>query len=315
MKINAQSRLLCACVAMAVCSWGTTVHGHTKSELSKLVKSYRSKVTDIDVSWTYLHETLAEDPEGRPRRSIPKMTQRIRQRGAMFLKDSLSWRAGSKDPIHFLTAYDGEKLITCDVDRKSVTITPGDARTPSGNWIYQTLKWPQKPPRSPFDDLAKLIESERTTVLPDRETIYGVETVVLDWAGWEKIWLDIVHGGIIRKTETRQSVGGPLLRRTEIPKLHDINGVFLPAQIVKTGFASAKNPKKLWNTPVRRSTITIPKETLKINTGLTKDAFAFEFPPGSHVHDDVTGTNYIVGPVTDRRTNDEDKPSTGDAPS
>lgn len=235
---------------MAVCLGVTDAHGQTKSELSQLVKSYRSQVSDIDVSWTYISETLADDPAGRPRKPIPRIVDRVKQRGTMYFKNSLSWRTGREEPTHLVSAYDGEKVIVCDVDRKSVNISPGNRRTSSGNWIYLVLKWPQRPTPSPFSNLARLIESERMTILPDKETVYGVETVVLDCTGWEKVWLDIPHGGIVRKSETRQSVDGPLLRRTEVPELHDVNGVFLPARIVRTAFANEKNPEELWNTPV-----------------------------------------------------------------
>lgn len=166
--------------------------------------------------------------------------------------------------------------------------------------MYQALKWPQQPERSPYSDLVRLLESEDTTVLPEKETVYGVPTVVLDCGGWEKIWLDVPHGGIIRKSEGRQSVDGPLSRRFEVPQVHDVNGVFLPARIVRTAFASMKNPKELWNIPVSRYTITIPRETLKINSGFTKKDFQPELPPGTRVTEGGARTGSTVNPPPGR---------------
>jgi hypothetical protein len=166
--------------------------------------------------------------------------------------------------------------------------------------MYQLLKWPQQPERSPYSDLVRLLDSDRTTILPEKEMLYGVQTVVLDYDGWEKIWLDVQHGGIIRKSEVRPSVGGPLAGRFEVPEVHDVNGVFLPARIIRTAFASAKNPKELWNTPVWRFTITIPKETLKINSGFTKKDFQFALPPGTRVFDGAAKTEYTVSSPSGR---------------
>ena len=57
------------------------------------------------------------------------------------------------------------------------------------------------------------------------------------------------------------------------------------------------------------SPLPFPRIRLKINSGLTKEACDVEFPPGSHVHDAIAGTDYIVGPATERPTNDEDERS------
>ncbi len=265
------------------------------SDLVKLVTSCRAKVSDIDVRWTYIHETLASDPTGPERDPIPKIVNHIRQCGPLYVEDSLSWRTGREEPLHFVRAYDGEKQTIYDVDHRIARISPADNdRARLVNLMYQVLKWPQQPQRSPYSDLVRLLESEGTTILPEKETVYGVQTVILDCVGGEKIWLDVQHGGIIRKSEDRRSASGPLTRRFEVPEVHDVNGVFLPAQIICTAFASEKNPKEFWNTPVWRFTITIPKETLKINSGFTKKDFQLELPPGTRVTDGMTKTEYTV---------------------
>jgi len=287
--------LLCVCLMIAAQSGIANTPSPSKSDLLKLVKSHRAKVSDIDVRWTYIHETLASDPAGPKRDPIPKSIDHIRQCGPLYVEDLLSWRTGREEPFHFVVAYDGEKLINYHVDPRTANISPADMdRVRLVNWIYEVLKWPQQPERSPSGDLVRLLESDRTTILPDKETVYGVQTVVLDYDGWEKIWLDVQHGGIIRKSEARQPVDGPLSRRFEVPEIHDVNGVFLPARIVRTAFASEKNPKEWWNTPVWRFTITIPKETLKINSGFTKKDFQLELPPGTRVIDRATRTEYTV---------------------
>jgi len=288
--------LLCVCLMIAAPSGIADTPGLSTSDLVRLVKSYRTKVSDIDVRWTYVHETLGSDPTARRMSEpIPKIVDHIKQRGPLYVTDSLSWRTGLEEPLHFMRAYDGEKLINYNVDQKVANISLADqdrARLP--NWMYQALKWPQQPERSPYGDLVRLLESDRMTVLPEKETVYGVETVVLDYDGREKIWLDVQHGGIIRKSEGRQSAAGPVAQRFEIPEIHDVNGVFLPARIVRTTFASEKNPKEWWNTPVSRYTITIPKETFKINSGFTKKDFQLELPPGTRVMDGATKTEYTV---------------------
>ncbi len=271
--------LLGAYVIMAAWLAVGDAHGQTKHELLQRVKSYRAQISDIDVSWTYINETLADDPMGQPRTPIPKMIVRRKQRGIMYWEDSVSWRIGREEPTHFVSAYDGEKLTAYDVDHKRVHIS-SSKRPSSINWIYQVLKWPQGPKRSPYSDLARLVELEDTAILPDKETAYGVEMVVLKYGNTGKLWLDMQHGGIVRKNENRQSVGGPLLRRTEVPELHDVNGIFVPARIVRTASVSEKNPEQMWNTPVWRYTVTIPKDTLKLNSGLTKEDFQFEVPAG-----------------------------------
>jgi len=287
--------LLCVYLMIAAPSGIADTPGPSASDLVKLVKSYRAKVSDIDVRWTYIHERLGSDPTERKSDPIPKIVEHIRQRGPLYVEDSLSWRTGSEEPLHFVRAYDGEKLIIYDVDHRIANISLADNdRARLANWMYQALKWPQQPERSPYGDLVRLLESDRMTILPEKETVYGVQTVVLDYDGREKIWLDVQHGGIIRKSEDRQSAGGPVARRFEVPELHDVNGVFLPARIVRTAFASEKNPKEWWNTPVWRFTITIPKETLKINSGFTKKDFQPELPPGTRVRDGVTRTEYTV---------------------
>jgi hypothetical protein len=286
------------CLMIATQSGIADTPGPSTSDLVKLVKSYRAKVSDLDVRWTCIHETLASDPAGPKRDPIPKSIDHIKQCGPLYVHDSLSWRTGLEKPVHFMYAYDGEKVIVNNVDAGSATISPADKeRTRLVNWIYEVLKWPQQPARSPYGDLVHLLESDRMTILPEKETVYGVETVVLDYDGWEKIWLDVQHGGIIRKSEVRRSAGSPLAQRSEVPEIHDVNGVFLPAQIVRTAFASEKNPKELWNTPVMRFTITIPKETLKINSGFTKKDFQLELPPDTRVIDRATRTeNTVNGP-------------------
>ncbi len=290
------SALLCVYLMIAAESGIADTPGPSTSDLVKLVKSYRAKVSDIDVRWTLIHETLADDPAGRKRDPIPKSIDHIKQCGPLYVHDSLSWRTGLEKPVHFVYAYDGEKVIVNNVDVGSATISPADKeRVRLANWMYQVLKWPQQPERSLYGDLVRLLESDDTTILPEKETVYGVQTVVLDCGGWEKIWLDVQHGGIIRKSEDRRSAGSPLAQRSEVPEIHDVNGVFLPARIVRTGFASEKNPKELWNTPVWRFTITIPKETLKINSGFTKKDFQLELPPGTRVIDRATRTEYTVG--------------------
>jgi hypothetical protein len=286
---------LCVYLMIAAPSGSANTPGPSASDLVKLVKSYRAKVSDIDIRWTYIHESLGSDPAGPKSNPIPKSTDHIKQCGPLYVHDYLSWRTGVEKPLHFVQAYDGEKLIIYDVDNRRARISPADInRARLANWMYQALKWPQQPERSPYEDLVRLLESDRMTILPEKETVYGVETVVLDYDGREKIWLDVQHGGIIRKSEGRQSAGGPVERRFEVPEIHDVNGVFLPARIVRTTFASAKNPKEWWNTPVWRFTITIPRETLKINSAFTKKDFQLELPPGTRVMDGATKTEYTV---------------------
>jgi hypothetical protein len=293
--------LVCVYLTIAAQSGIADTPGPSTSDLVKLVKSYRAKVSDIDVRWTCIHEPLASDPEGPKSDPIPKIVDHIKQCGPLYVEDSLSWRTGREEPLHFVRAYDGEKLIIYDVDHGVAHISPADInKARLANWMYQALKWPQQPERSPYGDLVRLLESDRMTILPEKETVYGVETVVLDYDGRQKIWLDVQHGGIIRRSEDRQSADGPVSRRFEVPELHDVNGVFLPARIVRTAFASEKNPKEWWNTPVWRYTITIPKETLKITSGFTKKDFQLELPPGTRVTDGVTKTEYTVAPATDR---------------
>ncbi len=288
--------LLCVYLMMGTTSAIADAPGPSKNDLLKLVKSYRAKVSDIDVRWTCVHETLANDPAEPERNPIPKSVDHIKQCGPLYVHDSLSWRTELKEPVHFLQAYDGEKLIISDVDHRSASISLADInKARLVNWMYQVLKWPQEPARSPHSDLVRLLESDDTTILPEKETVYGVQTVVLDCSGWEKIWLDVQHGGIIRKSEVRQSAGSPLGRRFEVPEIHDVNGVFLPARIIRTAFAGEKNPKELWNTPVWRFTITIPKETFKINSGFTKKDFQPELPPGTRVIDRTTRIENAVG--------------------
>jgi hypothetical protein len=152
--------------------------GPSTSDLLKLVKSCRAKVSDIDVRWTYVHETLADDPAAPERNPIPKIVEHIRQCGPLYVEDSLSWRTGREEPLHFVTAYDGEKQTIYDVDNRIAHISPADNnRARLANWMYQALKWPQQPERSPYSDLVRLLESEGTTILPDKETVYGVQTV------------------------------------------------------------------------------------------------------------------------------------------
>lgn len=54
--------LLCVCLMIAAQSGIANTPSPSKSDLLKLVKSHRAKVSDIDVRWTYVHETLANDP-------------------------------------------------------------------------------------------------------------------------------------------------------------------------------------------------------------------------------------------------------------
>lgn len=300
--------LIFVCVTMVVGLGTGRAYGHTKEELFQLVQDYRMKISDMDVSFMYVSETLAEDPT-RPNRSpIPKAKTHIKQRGSLYLKDNLFWRTGREDPVHIISACDGARETVYDVDHRSVSISPPRSRIESGNWIYTVLQWPQQPTPAAHSDLLILIASRHTAVLPEKETVYGAETIVLDYAGMEKVWLDAQYGGIIRKSETRQSAGGPLLWRTEIPELHEVNGTYLPARLVRTRFASEKNSETLWNTPVSRFTVTIPKETLKVNSGFTKEDFQLHFPSGTHVYDGIAGTEYTVGPTTDQRARDRKKP-------
>jgi hypothetical protein len=186
--------------------------GPSTSDLVKLVKSYRAKVSDIDVRWTYIHETLASDPAGRKSDPIPKIVEHIRQRGPLYVEDSLSWRTGREEPLHFVLAYDGEKQTIHDVDNRIAHISPADDnRARLVNWMYQVLKWPQQPERSPYGDLVRLLESDRMTILPEKETVYGVQTVVLDYDGWEKIWLTFSTADHSPERD-RRSAGSPLAR-------------------------------------------------------------------------------------------------------
>lgn len=84
------------------------------------------------------------------------------------------------------------------------------------------------------------------------------------------------------------------MTRYEIPKLHEVNGIHFPAVAVKELFAGPSNPKEMWNTVVARFTMTVPREKLKINPGLTDKDFDYEFPPGTTVHDTVSGSTYTA---------------------
>jgi outer membrane lipoprotein-sorting protein len=287
--------LFCPCTILAIWLGTGTACGQTRDELFQLVQDYRAKISDMDVSFTYVSQTLAEDPVRPNRRPIPKSMTHIKQRGAWYFKDQVSWKTGREEPVHMITACDGEREAVYDVDHNSVSISEARPRIESGNWIYTALKWPQQPTPAAYSDLLILIAARHTTILPEREIVYGTETVVLEYAGLEKVWLDVQHGGIVRKSETWQLVGGPKLWRTEIPELHEVNGVYLPARLVRTRFARKEAPEALWNTPVSRFTVTIPKETLKINSGFTKEDFQLDLPPDTHVYDGIAGTEYTVG--------------------
>ena len=289
-----------------LCYITNSSYGQSKEDLSQLVEAYRNQISDIDFTMISRMETLAIDPT-RKGKSIPKMDIHIRYKGNKQFIEYEAWKnENTEQPKHDLRVYNGEISVQYNKYYQSGSITPGrDRAVGMHNPIYGFQKWPTSPSErlNVYMDLPEFIKSDRCKILPNREMVHGVECVVIERDnGKEKIWLDIVHGGIIRKSELHYGTAdGPLIWRYDFTELHEMNGVYFPAKAIKTRFANHTNPEEMWNTAIWQATITVPKDKVKINSGLTDKDFEFEFPPGTTVHDMIAGRSYTVGAPSDTR--------------
>jgi hypothetical protein len=297
-----RSSILCICAVLVLGPGGRVVWSQSKAQLRRLVLDYRTRIRAIDLSYTYQWERLADEP-GRPSDGrIFKEIVHLKRQGQKYFYESTSWKdPNTKVPIHHLHAYDGEKSIFYDFAAGRGSIVTGyDEQAEPVSAFYNALKWPTRRPvrPSPFSDLVVLLGSDDAVILPDRETVHGVETVVVE-CNPQKIWLDVRHGGILRRCVSGLPPDPPR-ERYDISEVRDVNGLYIPTKIVRTRFADRRDTAEPGEVAVSRYTITVPKDGLRINSGLTKEDFGFRFPPGTRVLDVTAGRSYTVDRAADR---------------
>ena len=262
-----------------------------KQELLSLIDAYRLQIRDIDFSYSFVSHKLASDPRDEGTDFIPGMDLRIK------IKDRMRYTAQNsrRSNLH-ISSYNGEVTYKYHKETRSGSIQPErSVGTTMHNYIYAAMMWPTiKPPREvAWLDIKVLLRSDETKVLRDPEELFGTSTVVLDYySGNIKVWLDIEHGGIVRKAELRGGAGGIMSQRFLILELYNIDGIYFPAKATWEIFASSDAPEEMHNTPVRRDTMEVSQDDLRINSGLTEKDFIIDFPPGTRVFDLVSGENY-----------------------
>ncbi len=259
----------------------TTESRLLRAELANLVQDRRAQVQTIDLTYTSQLSKAVYDDTNEPLdnpswRAMNTQIVHVKYQGEKFFFESTSWRNPGESPSHHLVSiYDGKRTIRHNVLAKTASIAEGYSASWLRDRFHAKLRWSRLPDDGihPRRYLTKVFTRSIHPSPPITETIHGVETVVLG-CGLDKIWLDVEHGGIVRRIEERRSLDGPLFSRTDIVEVRDVNGVFFPTKIVEMGFADeTRTPKEMWNTPARRRILTVPEDGLRINCRLTQEDF------------------------------------------
>ena len=291
-------RFAVLCISAAIALWSCTndadgqltdEKAHELAELAELVQHRRAQIQTIDLTYTSLVEVAHSQmsaPSNDPNwRAVNMEIVHVKYQGERFFWESRGWRDPGRDPSHhFVSTYDGEKSITYNVLARTASIAAKYSAPWPRDRFHSCLRWSRalEHRNHPRRDLTTLITRQTCHSLTTG-TAQGAETVVLD-CGLDKVWLDVEHGGVLRRIEARRSVDGPLFSRVDVAEVRDIEGVFFPTKIVKLRFVDETSaPKRMWNTPVKRLTSTVAEDGLKINCDLTPEDFDVQLPPGTRI--------------------------------
>ncbi|MCA9445010.1 MAG: hypothetical protein KC964_29755, partial [Candidatus Omnitrophica bacterium] len=285
-----------------------------KEELISLVKNYRNQIKDIDFTFTY-----QIDNDHIRENSIYRGTLRIMCQGENRFLEELGiwpskedWENGDDRKPLYRGIFNGENSMLSGVGI-SAGISPGDNQwTSMHNYVFTNLMLlpcdfldPSASEMEPITisqlanldreqaneymrglepDLLMILKQPESKVLGE-ETLFGAKTVMVELPSIQdrdaaKIWIDVEHGGIPRKTEWTRP-GFPQTRKSEISKLTESNGISFPMEgrmnfpISATDYSAYK--------------YTVSPSNLRINAGIPDASFEFVFPPGTSVHDSIPG--------------------------
>ncbi len=85
------------------------------------------------------------------------------------------------------------------------------------------------------ESLSKHLDEYR--VAPTREVVDGVECVLLERPGYDRIWIDPGRGFVVRRREVRYPTADRLRERTTYGDFRPVAGLHLPFSIVREEFA------------------------------------------------------------------------------
>ena len=130
-------------------------------------------------------------------------------------------------------------------------------------------------------------------VSPAQEKIDGFSCWVVEWAGMDKIWIDLEHGGAIRQRVTHYSPNKPIQSFIRNKDYREVKaGLWLPfAQIVDVYANPETRPQDQWGKPLRR--VYYEVEDMQIGQ-VDKAVFDVSPPVGTYVVDMVRKMDYTI---------------------
>ena len=273
------------------------LYGQEKKELINAVQAYRKQFEDIQFDMIYKSDVINHDPASNQSKYISKIQSHTKIKNNLRYNDIKGWeKPTDEQPKHnIIRTYDG--MVTREYQPKISTGSIESGKKTSVSmfeYVHQLMMWPKEAmakddPRRIVYDLVAVLENDETVIEAQTETIHGDDTVVLNYSnGAMKVWLDLKHGGIVRRMKMVRP-DGVTVRTYDIPKLQENNGVFFPAKLQYDIYTEDNN------TVATRMIIDVPETSLKINEGIEDEVFTFQFPPGTMVYDLVVGINYISG--------------------
>ncbi len=117
----------------------------------------------------------------------------------------------------------------------------------------------------------------------------GAPCVLLERPGADRLWIDPAHGFLARRRDTYYPGGAKLKERTTLDNLRQVDGVWLPAKLVRETFGGLDEDESLHNKLCGRSTILLTSVSTE---PLGDDYFLLSITPGMNVHDKVRGLGY-----------------------
>jgi hypothetical protein len=154
------------------------------------------------------------------------------------------------------------------------------------NPIYAMLK-------EPFIDDVFVKNTSKYRILPDKENIEGFPCLVIEWAGVDKMWVDIEHCFALRKRILHFSPDMPIKYEVNNGDFRQIKpGLWLPYTQTVVEYANpAHRPKDLWGKPIRRVHYVVEQI---VADNIDMSLFDVVVPAGTYVMDSVRKMDFVV---------------------
>lgn len=294
----------------------TAARAVTKEDLRNLVSSHRSSLGGYEYS-AEMRISSISGSDNTDTIPIDRELIHCKSLDRAIYADSKKY-IGSELHSHYRAAFNGKlhkslRRVPATNGRpahdkggiaetKSVSMYAVDALT-------RTMLWcPECDPArdsSVLKDLLLLLDSPYTIIDLETTTIFGSRCIGIHGGNGITAWLDIDHGGIVRRVDYFNGIARTpenLTVRKEIPELAEIEGRYFPTEFREYVFlADSRDLVQNDGSPkvVHRMVGKVDSESVRFGIGL--EDFDFDFPDGTIVVDMRTGMDYIHGEVNPER--------------